>query len=144
MDYSELAIELFNIMQSLKKEKSHNNINETLHGEAFVLDYIANHNGDVLPGEIGHEMHVSTARIAVALNGLEKKELITRRIDKHDRRKILVGITIAGKELANKNRQSCLSAVIKTLELLGEDDAKEYVRINKKLAKILPDFSEII
>lgn len=144
MDYSELAVEWLNGMQSLHRVKPQRNINEAMQGEAFVLNYVASHHDVVLPGEISQEMDVSSARIATALNSLEKKGLITRQIDLNDRRKILVGITKEGKEFADKHRQKILSVIAKMLELLGEHDAKEYVRIMKKLAEILPAREELI
>jgi len=138
MDYSELAVKLLNNMRSLSKIKSHKNISEALHGEAFVLDYISRQNGDVLPGKIGQEMNVSTARIATALNSLENKGLITRQIDKNDRRKILIDLTQEGKDLAERHRQTIIKVAANMLELLGEHDANEYVRISGKLAEMLP------
>ena len=137
MDYPALAAELLGNMQSLRKAKAQKHIDESLHGEAFVLHYIANHDGDVLPGEIGGEMGVSSARIAVTLNGLESKGLITRHIDLSDRRKILVGITPEGKALAEKQQQAVLEGASKMLALLGEQDAKNYVRIVGRLSEIM-------
>ena len=137
MDYSVLAVELLSHMHILQKLQSQKNIFEAMQGEAFVLGYIASQSGEVLPGEIGNKMGVTSARIANTLNGLEKKGLITREIDKNDRRKILVRITQEGKELATKHKQTMMSIASQMLELLGENDAKEYVRLVKKLAELL-------
>ena len=142
MDYLKLATELLNTMQTLQKKQSQKIFTEAIHGEAFVLNYIANQKGDVLPGEISQKMDVSSARIAAALNSLGKKELITRRIDINDRRKILINITAKGKDLALQHRQSILLIASKNLELLGEHDANEYIRILKKLAEIIPENNE--
>ena len=142
MDYINLAAELFSDMGKVRKLKSQRNINELLHGEAFVLHYIFKRGGDVQPGEIGNAMNVSTARIAAALNSLEKKGLITRRIDTANRRNILVAITQAGVKLAEDHRRIALESIAKMLELLGEHDAKEYVRIMQKLAQLLPNCTE--
>jgi len=139
MDYDTLAAELLQCMQSLHKTRPQKNMNEAMQGEAFVLHYIANHDGDALPGEIGQEMSVSSARIATALNSLEKKGLITRQIDTDDRRRILVGITREGEALADAHQQKALGIAAKMLGLLGEQDAREYVRLMKKLAQLLPD-----
>ena len=138
MDYVKLAAELFNDMGNIRRVKSQKSINESLQGEAFVLHYIAKRGGDVQPGEIGSEMNVSTARIATALNSLEKKGLITRKIDTTNRRHILVGITQEGKKTAEEHQKFALENVAKMLELLGEQDAKEYVRIMRRLADLLP------
>ncbi|MCL2085183.1 MAG: MarR family winged helix-turn-helix transcriptional regulator, partial [Oscillospiraceae bacterium] len=86
----------------------------------------------------GDEMRVSSARVAAALNSLEQKGLITRQINKDDRRKILVGVTEHGKKMAEKHRQDVIGVAAKLLNLLGEHDAKEYVRITGKLAEIAP------
>jgi len=137
MDYTALAAELLDKMQMLNKAGPHRPFIEGLQGGAFVLHYITLKGGDVLPGEIGQEMGVSSARVAAALNGLEDKGLITRRIDKNDRRKILVGITQEGKQYAERHYQKVLETAVKLLELLGEKDATEYVRISGRLAETM-------
>jgi len=136
MDYAALADKLLDSMQALHKARPQKHINESLHGEAFVLRFIASHGSDVLPGDISGEMNVSSARIAAALNSLESKGLITRRIDLSDRRKILVAITPEGKVLARQQHQAVVAGAAKMLALLGERDAAEYVRITGKLAEI--------
>ena len=68
---------------------------------------------------------------------LESRGLITRQIDPRDRRKILVGITPAGKTLAEKQQQAVLGGAAKMLALLGEHDAKEYVRLTSRVAEIM-------
>ena len=139
MDYVELAAEFLVKMNCLHKARFNKRINEAVAGEGFVLSYIALQGGDVLPGEIGHKMGVSTARVAMALNSLEKKGLITRKIDVSDRRKILVGITLEGKLLAEKNYAAALDGVSKALSLLGAYDAREYVRITGRLVELFSD-----
>ena len=140
MDYYELAKEMLGKMQLLYRLKSQKDINETMRGEAFVLNFIEEQDSAVLPGEIGSEMCVSSARIATALNSLEKKGLITRQIDPNDRRKILVCITQKGKELAKRHKNGIINVVKSILEQLGEHDAKEYVRILDRIVNITPDF----
>ena len=139
MDYNKLAAELMSCMMSVRRIKPHKHMEEALHGEGFVLGYIAHHGGNALPGEIGHHMKVSTARIATALNNLEKKGLISRRIDPNDRRQILVGITQEGRELTDRHQRHVMEDTAKMLEYLGEHDAKEYVRIMRRLAEFRPE-----
>jgi len=139
MDYEKSAVELLEKMHELHKAKPHKQINEALQGEAFILHYIAVSKKSVLPGDIGLEMNVSSARVAAALNSLENKRLITRRIDPNDRRKIIVEITPEGKDFAEKHYQTVITGVSKLLYLLGENDAKEYVRILGRVTEIMPD-----
>ena len=142
MDYTELAAEFLDKMQALRRLKPQKNITESLHGETFVLHYISLHGDDVLPGEISNEMDVSSARIAAALNSLEKKGLITRQIDPSDRRKILVKLTPAGENMSQKLQQDVINEATKMLRLLGEHDAREYVRITGRLAEMMPIYKE--
>jgi DNA-binding MarR family transcriptional regulator len=136
MDYAALAVEFLGKAQLLMKDRLNKPVDEAVQGEGFVLHYIA-HGGCVLPGEIGHAMRVSTARVATALNSLEKKGLITRQIDVSDRRKILVRITSEGKLLAERNYRAAVDVIAKRFALLGEYDAKEYVRISGRLAELI-------
>jgi DNA-binding MarR family transcriptional regulator len=108
-----------------------------MQGESFVLHYILHHEDSVLPSEICKIMGISSARIAAALNGLESKGVITRRIDTSDRRRILVDLTPKGKAMAEEQRQEMLENTSKMLSFLGEDDAKEYVRLTGKLAEYI-------
>lgn len=142
MDYNALAAEFLKNMGSVRKAKVQKNIHEALQGEGVVLHYIASHGDEVQPGEISQKMNVSTARIATTLNSLEKKGLITRQIDTSNRRQILVRITQKGKDFAETHRKTILGVAANMLELLGEQDAKEYVRITKRLAEILPTCEE--
>ena len=139
MDYVNLAMELFSDMGNMRKVRSQRVLNDLLQGEVFVLQYIAKSHGEVQPGEISIEMNVSTARIATALNSLEKKGLITRRIDTNNRRHIIVGITPEGEALAEEQRRNAYGIIAKMLESLGEHDAVEYVRIMRKLTRLLPE-----
>ncbi len=135
MDYTKLAIEFLEKMDMFRKAKTQKNITEALQGEMFVLHYIFHKGGEVLPGEISNEMGVSSARIATALNSLEKKGLITRQIDTSDRRRIIVRFTEKGENFAVKHQQAVVKYTVEMLSLLGEHDAKEYVRITGRLAE---------
>ncbi|MDR2531645.1 MAG: MarR family transcriptional regulator [Oscillospiraceae bacterium] len=139
MDYDELAVELLEKMNALHRTKAHIHVNEALCGEAFVLQYIALNGGSVLPGDIGSKMNVSSARVAAALNSLESKELITRRMDKNDRRKVIVEITPQGKDFAEKHWANIVCGATKLLNLLGEKDAKDFVRIMGRMTEVMPE-----
>jgi DNA-binding MarR family transcriptional regulator len=137
VDYTELAKELLEKMHTLSKLRfPPKTINELIHGEIFVLKYIAYQTNGVIPSEISHEMNVTSARIATALNSLENKGLIIREIDKKDRRKIIVKITQKGEELTEKHWQSAVEEVAKMLNLLGEHDTREFIRILGRFAEL--------
>ena len=120
-------------IQSLRRAGLLKNIAGALRGEVFVLQYIASHNEEALPGEIGSDIGVSSARIAQTLNNMENKGWITRRIDRADRRKIIVKLTPEGRKAAGEHQRMIMEAVTNMLHLLGERDAEEFVRIMGKL-----------
>jgi len=142
LGYDELAVVLLSKFHLFGKVMLNKPVVEAVQGEGFVLHYISRHGGNVFPGEICRNMCVSTARVAMALNSLEKKGLITRRVDVSDRRKVLIGITSEGKLLAEKHDRAAMEAVVRVLSLLGEHDAKEYVRITGRLVELLPSMND--
>lgn len=139
MDYEKLALEFMEIMHQMRKQKTQKQISDSVHGEHFVLFYISQHEGNVVPSEISNEMEISSARVAAALNSLEGKGLITRQIDVEDRRRILVNLTDAGREQVKQHNQTVMNITTNMLKYLGEHDAGEFLRIMKRLAKKDPD-----
>ncbi len=137
MDYKELTKEFINNMNLIQRARPHKSLNDSMQGENFVLQYLSHQSGSALPSEISNTMGISTARIAATLNSLEKKGYVTRRIDSNDRRRILVDLTEEGKKMALEHRQHMIDEMAKLLSLLGEEDAKEYVRITSKMAAMI-------
>jgi len=136
MDFSSLATELLHYLHDAHKSQHHRNIRETLQGEAFALHFIESHcNSTISAGDIGRNIGVSSARVATLLNEMEEKGLVTREIDREDRRRIIVKITAKGREIAEKNKRDFLQRTVELLTSLGEYDAREFVRIMGRLAQ---------
>ncbi|NLK22290.1 MAG: MarR family transcriptional regulator [Epulopiscium sp.] len=93
----------------------------------------------MLPSDISNEMNISSARVAAMLNNLENKGLITREIDKSDRRRILVELTQDGIEFTKDRNKTVVNYTVRILKLLGEHDAKELVRIVGRLSELGPE-----
>jgi len=102
----------------------------------FILLYIELRQ-EVLPKDISNAMGVSTARVAVALNELAEKGLITREIDDGDRRRIIVKLTPKGQEFSAEQKQKFIDGIACFFTKLGEHDAKEFVRIMGRIAEIV-------
>jgi len=115
---------------------NHNPMRSMLHGEMFILDYLARKNDTVMPGELSAMMRDSSARTAIALRNLEEKGYIVRDIDKTDRRKILVSITEEGRALAREEHEAAVKRMRIIFDELGRDDAMEYIRIVSRVADI--------
>lgn len=142
MDYNKLAAELLEKGQAMHKAGHIKGVNFNMDGEVFVLCFINEHCRDtILPKAISDAMGVSSARVAVILNDLENKELITREIDKNDRRNIVVKLTMSGRDAAEKHKRKFVQKITVLLKMMGEHDAREYVRIMGKLAEVISSCS---
>ena len=67
-------------------------------GQPKVLDYLKNHDGAVQK-EIAASCHIEQASLTSILNGMEKKGLITRKMQGGNRRSLHVFLTEKGTEL---------------------------------------------
>jgi len=139
MDYIALAREYMKVLYKMRKRKNPKRINDSLHGEQFVLAFLSRHDGRVIPGDISKEMGISSARVAAALNNLEVKGLISRSIDPSDRRRILVELTEAGRAQEVEHTKQIMEMLVRMIESLGEEDATVFLRILSKLAELAPD-----
>lgn len=139
LDFEQMAQEYLETMFYMRKVNSHKEIHDSVHGENFVLFFISQNGGKVIPSDISNEMGISSARVAAALNSLEKKGLIIRKIDTEDRRRILIDLTDSGREQVNSHFRMVMNMVKNMLQYLGENDAREFIRIMKRLAEKGPE-----
>lgn len=109
---------------------------ELLKGEVPVLCHIGE-TEQITPTELAHKFSLTTARIATILNRLEEKGLIVREHDNKDRRKVYIHLTEAGAQLAEQKINELHERLDSLLEALGEDDAKEYLRLTKRVAEYM-------
>lgn len=135
MEYEALANELLSACAGMRHNPENQHISRMIRGEHFVLNYLLARGGQARPKQISTDMNVSTARIAVLLRRLEKKGFITRTGDPKDNRRIVVTLLEEGRREVERARAELLRCVAGMLEQLGPEDAKTYVRIQKKLIR---------
>lgn len=136
MDYSALTSDLLKKMALLIRSNPHKQIGEYAGGEMFILNYLVDIDGAALPSEMSSAMEISSARTAAILNSLERKDMISRKIDISDRRKVLVTITGQGKTYIFDKRKHIHNNMERILRQLGENDAKECIRILDRIIDI--------
>lgn len=137
MIYQDLAKKFIINSHKFRRQKFQRTFDESMSGEIFAIFYILYQKEDVRPTKIAKEMEISSARVAAMLNSLEKKKLISRKRSDIDKRKINIELTKSGTDLAQKTKEDVLHQVSSMLEFLGEEDAKELVRIMSRLAKYM-------
>ncbi len=133
MDFEATAIELLRIQAKLNRLKASQQMDEFTQGEIFALSYIYEVGKSAYPKDISNAMAVSSARVAVLLNHMEEKGWIRRVSDESDNRKTVVSMTDIGEEVYLLKRREVLDSVIDVLKDLGEEDAKNLLRIRKKM-----------
>ena len=140
MDMEQMAKELLQFMEALPRRAPQNWLGEFSKGELFILNYLHINGGTAWPSMMSEAMQTSTARIAAALNSLERKGWITREPSDEDRRRKLVHLTSKGTEYIESYRDKALKNITKLLMELGEEDAMEYLRITQRMVSIAHSF----
>ena len=140
MDMEQMAAELLRFMEALPRRAPQNWLGEFSKGELFILNYLHINEGTAWPSMISEAMQTSTARIAAALNSLERKGWIMREPSDEDRRRKLVHLTPKGTEYIESYRDKALKNITKLLMELGEEDAVEYLRITQRMVSIAHNF----
>lgn len=133
MDYTELTNELFLNTASLMRAPQLRLANRMLSGEMLAMTYLKSHNS-APPCEIGASMEISSARMAKLIASLLKKNYVHCERDAGDRRKIIVALTREGEAYLDSQINYIVSQTRLILEYLGEEDAKEFVRLAGKIA----------
>ncbi len=137
MDYRHMAVKLLDIRANMPQIKAERQLSKMMIGENFALNYLASNNNEAYPKDLSKSMMVSSARIAVILKQLERDGLITRTVDAQDNRKVIVRLTDKGAHLIEKDRSVLLEGLVEMLEYLGPEDAEAYIRIRRKLLKMM-------
>lgn len=133
MDYMLLAKELLSTKIKLNNLPAGEALIKMCEGEYYVLTFLFSNGSCAHPSQLSRSMAVSTARVAAILNKLEKKGFVQRSSDPDDERKVIVTLTDSGYNEVSLSIENVLIYLSKILETLGPEDAKEYIRIQKKL-----------
>ena len=106
-------------------------------GEHGVIHALACSASPLTPSELATLGHLSSARVANVLRALEEKGWITRSHDTQDRRRVTVTLTEQGEAERARRRAEFDRQGAKFLRELGDEDAREALRILKRCNEIL-------
>lgn len=85
------------------------------------------------PGMLAACSHATPGAVSQTLKSLEEKGLIVRKRGEGDSRSVTISLTDAGHEFEKEGRRLHDERFIHMLEFLGEDDAREFVRIVNRM-----------
>lgn len=132
-EFYELADKFLKTRRSLPYVKFDKKITKKINSEICILSYLKSHNGEAHPKELSREFIVSTPRMAVILNKLEKKGYITRILDSEDNRQTIVKIKKEGILFFEEENRDMINFMAGFFEKIGERDAKEFLRMYSML-----------
>lgn len=138
INYEELARELMEVFDRRGPVPPQDKVSKSIRGEMAVLRLLDHEKRMMTAGDISRISGMKTPRIAAVLNSLEKKKLIERCTDEKDKRRVMVNLTPRGEEFCLKCKEEATAHMAKILFYLGEEDAREYVRLMKRMNEILP------
>lgn len=130
------VLELIETMQEVSRLPLHAHLSAMARGELFVLRFLERHEGTAFPADLCQVMDVSKARVSVALHMLEEKGLIRKEEDGQDRRRIRIRITPEGMRYMQESREAAYQEAKRFFAKLGEEDAREYVRLMRRMLEI--------
>ncbi|MCD8085352.1 MAG: MarR family transcriptional regulator [Clostridiales bacterium] len=138
MELEEMAKELFRYTTAFQRGPRRK-MNEISQGEMAMLLYLIQTDEATTPTALSNCFHLSTARVTNILNGLECKGYVERTRDEKDRRRVIVRGTEAGRDYAAARYRDAIEDLTHLLTALGEEDAREYLRLMKRISTMLEE-----
>jgi len=114
--------------ENMRRKKHGKHRSEEDRSAWMLLRYLDHAEEEVNPTELCKAMNVTTPRITTILNDMEEKGYITRQISAHDRRRICVTLTEAGRARINEGKKRLHDRIARIIEKVGEEDARAYIR----------------
>lgn len=132
-----LRNEMFETMQRMRQRRSTPPLPPGItRGEInalMTLSMMEVHGEVVRPGMLAACSHATPGAVSQTLKSLEEKGLIVRKRGEGDSRSVTISLTDAGHEFEKEGRRLHDERFMHMLEFLGEDDAREFVRIVNRM-----------
>lgn len=112
-------------VEKFMKYRPNRLLNDSVQGQTYVVCYLSD--GDKTVTELANLINVSTARMAVIVNNLEKQGKVERLNDPTDKRITKVHLTSKGNETIDCVREFLREKVEKAINILGEEEFDRFV-----------------
>lgn len=84
-------------------------------------------------------LNITKPAASKMLNNMEQKNYICRKTDKRDRRVVYVVLTEEGKTILGEKKMKMIEFLNHLTEGVGEEDMKEFMRISKKMFRLMKE-----
>lgn len=142
MDYEELAQQMMERTHPKNRRPPLNDMRKQERVQDMTLRFLYENGGSSVPKELMEFFGVSSARITKLLGTLEERGFVVREGDPADRRRVTVRLTPAGETYMMDLDAGFQRRLARILELLGEHDARELVRLMGRLIEVMADAHE--
>jgi len=106
---------------------------------------ILQYEGDMTPSELSRKLMLDPSTLVPTVNGLVDKTYVERNRDPNDRRRIILSLTTNGKKLSDRLWEIPHEhIVVKAVEKMEEDDARQLLQLMQQLVSNLPDGDHIL
>lgn len=133
MDRKDYIKEVFINLKCENFRKILTTLEDGYKGLFVILKVIRDYQGKIIAGDISSKLGISTARVAVALNTLERKKYIVKHKAKEDGRKTIVELTDIGRSVLEKREKEIINLMNNFFDNLNNDDLKQLLIIINKL-----------
>lgn len=138
MKKEDVAIEIFNKFAQFTIADDVNYKKIKPDGMNLVLKYLVmNQDKEILSGDIANALELSTARIAVLLNKLERDNLVKRVPVESDLRKTKIVLTKEGIDKVDVKRQKVLKLINVIIDELGYEKLDDFIKTLEIIKKIV-------
>lgn len=132
-----LARNLMECGCELAKFRPNYEVSASVRGLPAIMRELLRAEGALSPGELARRTGVTDARIANALRTLEERGFVERHASASDRRRVEVVVTEKGRQDALRYAREGESLVTGFLRELGEQDARDLVRVLRRVIEVM-------
>ncbi len=131
---NELAIKLMDTLRKFKKSNFHNSQKSELTQGQIGMLHLIYHQGNneamgITVSHISELIKHTASGVTQSINFLEDKNLVSRTVDKKDRRIIRVKITPTGLKLVEEHHQSLINLSCKFIENVGQEKISIFIDV---------------
>lgn len=139
MDKDILAKSLLDAFDSINKQELFEKMKIVFKGENLMLAILMDMGGKATPGELIKYTECTAARLTAIAKSLENKGFVKRIQNSEDKRSTIIEMTSEGIARFMLLQKESIERIFNLIEMLGENDAKEFVRLIKRLSEISSD-----
>lgn len=135
---NQLTSELFNVVMRFKKNCKFRHNHDLSANEILVIKHIKEKQ-PISSKDICANFHFSKSFFSSILTDLEKKKIVTKQISPVDKRIILLSLTKQAADLIANHKSVITLRFEWLIKQLGEKDARELVRLLKKVNTLVEE-----